>query len=150
MNGPERKKKHTPTPTAVLNAVAAGLDAAEAGSITLLPMTALHHLALERLGNAHVAVPNPVTGEAPPAPTLQDHMRALALLTLPPVEAWKLSGDLVALDLAGAELLGRVRDQATTVALIRALCRQLDSFYAVAPTAEAGAEGPLGPAAAAG
>ncbi len=150
MNGNERKKLHTPTPSAALNALAAGLDAADAGTITLLPMTALHHLALERTGNAHVALPNPVTGEAPPAPSLQDHMRALALLTLPPVEAWKLSGDPMALDLAGAELLGRVRDQATTIQLIRALCRQLDSFYAVAPTAEAGAEGPLEPVAAVG
>ena len=107
-------------------------------------MTALHHLALERVGNAHVAVPDPVTGAAPRAPDLRDHMHALALLTLPPVEAWKLSGDLVALDLAGAEILGRVPHQSKLIELLRALNRQIDSFYAAAPAAEAGAEGPLG------
>lgn len=150
MNVPGRKKTNTPTPTAALDAVGAGLDAAQAGSITLLPMTALHHLALERLGNAHVATKDPVTGAPPPAPTLHDHKQALALLTLTPLEAWKLSGDPLALDLAGAEILGRVGHQDKLLELIRALNRQIDSFYAAAPAAEAGAEGPLGPAAAAG
>lgn len=130
----------TATPTRALDAVFAG--AARLGEIVLQPVTGLHHLCLQRLGNALVATDGTKA-------TGRDYQQALAILSLPPLEAFELvqQGEL-AVDLAGAEILAvvPVRELADVWALVN---HQLEASYAAAPqggggsSAEDGAEGPL-------
>ena len=130
----------TVTPTRALDAVFAG--AARLGEIVLQPVTGLHHLCLERLGNAMVTKDDRV-------PTSRDFQQALAIVVLEPMAAYNLmlQGD-VAVDLAGAEILACIPVLQTN-RVFAALIEHFNSAYAAAPqggggsSAEDGAEGPL-------